>query len=160
MAIVLATGTQQTVSATALNPLAPVVASYLAQKDDPGETIYSNIVTALDQPNKLRFSVSPVADVFKNAEATALAGQRVDGLNILCQVTEVWKVYDGADNSVIPYYLPVSAHQVLKIPIDANVTDAAVAALMARLTGATLHGTVLTLTGGIGPLMHGVTRLF
>lgn len=159
MAITLATGTGQALSVPTLTPKAPSLATYAYSKDVPGEAIYTNVVGALDQPNSLRHGVTSVADVFRNTPVTANADQRRDGLSLLTQVNEVWKVYDNADNSVLPYYLPVSAHVVLKLPTDANITAAIVRDLMLRLIGSPCRNGTDAYDVAIGPWVHGITRL-
>lgn len=159
MAITLATGTAQALAMPTHTPLAPNVGSFSYSKDDPGESILTNIATALDQPNTIRYSVSSVADVFKNAPIAPLGDQRRDGSSLLVQLQEAWKVYDGADTSVQPYYLPVSAHFVLKIPTDALITGAVVQDLLLRLLGACGRAAAMDLDDSINPLLHGITNL-
>lgn len=156
MAITVETGTGQTSSGTALTPLAPAPGGYGFTVDDPGQSVAKNVINALDQPNTLRVSVSNVADVFKGSDAAAVAGQRTDGLSALVQITETWKVTDTVTGAV--YYLPISAHFVLKVPIDANITGAALEALVARLVGAVDRGTV-TMDDVLDQIIHGVTHL-
>lgn len=156
MSITVETGTGQTSSGTALTPLAPAPGSYGFTVDDPGQAVMKNVVNGLDQPNTIRYSLATVADVFKGSDVSAAAGQRADGLSILAQITESWKVTDSVTGEA--YYLPVSAHMVLKVPVDANVTGALLAALVARLAGALDRGTT-DMAEVLTSLSHGVVRL-
>lgn len=160
MAIALGTGTAQTTNVTAAQTLLmPVVASHRYMIDDSGNAVRANVVGALDQPNTIKYGVSRIADVFRGASVEAADGQRKDGNSILVQVNEVWKVADAADSTVVPYYLPASAHMVLKIPVDANITSAVVAAFILRLMGAPFVAAGDSLATAIDPLLHGVTHL-
>jgi len=158
MSISVDLGTGQGVSSgTTVTPLAPTPGSYGFSVDDPGNTVMKNVVGGLDQPNAIRYSVTPVADVFKQSDLTAAAGQRTDGVSVLVQVTESWKVTDSVTGEVI--YLPVSAHCVLKVPLNAEVTGARAAALMARLLGALDRDDSGGIDDSLDSIMHGVTRL-
>lgn len=156
MAITVETGTGQTTSGTALTPLAPDAGSYGYTVDDPGQAVMKNVVNALDQPNTVRCQVATVADVFKGSDVAAAAGQRTDGLSILVQITESWKVTDSVTGDV--YYLPISAHMVLKIPVDANITGALLQALVTRLVGSLDRGAA-DVADSLTSLSHGVVRL-
>lgn len=152
----LETGSGQDNPGTALTPLAPVAGSYGYTVDDPGQAVMKNITNALDQPNTIRCSVSTVADVFKGTEVAPTANQRTDGLSILVQVTESWKVTDMATTAVIQ--LPVSAHMVIKIPVDANITGSHLEGLVLRMIGALDRGE-FTVADSLTSLSHGVVRL-
>lgn len=156
MSVTLAIGTAQTVSGAAVTPLAPAAGDYAYSVDDPGSAILTNVAGDLDQPGTIKYSVSRAPDMFKNSDATPVSGQRTDGLNILIQVNEIWKV---TDTDLGVRYLPVSGHVVLKVPIDEEVTAATVAALMNRVHGAVVRGTSGTVADGIDLLLHGVTRI-
>jgi len=156
LSVTMATGTAQTVTGAAVTPLAPAAGDYSYLVDDPGMAILKNVSAALDQPSTIKYGVSPAPDMFKNSEATPITGQRLDGLNILVQVNEVWKV---TDTDLGIRYLPVSGHMVLKVPIDEQVTAAAVAALGNRVIGATVRGISGTVSDGLDLLLHGVTRI-
>jgi len=157
MSVTLATGSAQTVSGATLTPKAPDLGSYAWSVDDPGAAVMSNIDGALDQPNQIRYSVAAVADVFKASPVNPGKDQRTDGINVLVQVTEVWKVTDDVANTTT--YLPVSGHIVLKLPIDASITADAVKDLIARVTGSVVRGASGTIVDGLAPLLHGVTRI-
>lgn len=160
MAIAMATGTGQAVAATVdWVPLQPTIVSYDYSKDEPGETIYTNIAGALDQPNTIRCAAAPIADIFRGAPVDPITDQTVDGLSILVQVNEAWKVNDSANTSFVPYYLPVSAHMVLKVPVNEYVTAAAVVGLITRLAGAPMRAAGDNMSVAISKLLRGVVRL-
>jgi len=137
----------------------PAVGSYRLLRQSPTEALYTNVASTLDQPNTVRHGVSTIADVFKNTGVIPDSGQRVQGLSILSQVVETWKVYDNADNAVDPYYLPVSAHFVLKFPVDALITSTILANFILRMQGSIWAGASDTLAASIDPLLRGVTQI-
>lgn len=165
MAITLATGTQAAIvsGVEGLFPHIPNTGAFAYSKDDPGESILTNVLAPLDQPNSLRFSSTEVADIFKNSPTAPAAGQSTRGLHLLTQVNEVWKCTDSVSGET--WTLPVSAHLVLKLPIDAEVTAARCVDLLRRLMGA-LWGTkdasaasMNEYAEAIAPVLRGITRL-
>lgn len=157
MALTLATGTAQTTVGASLTPLFLPSASYPVSRDVAGETILQNTATTLDQPNSVRFAVSSIADIFKSASIEPVSGQSIAGLSMLCQLNEIWKVDDAAD-ALAPIYYPVSAHMVVKLPMDALVTSTVAADLVRRLIGAVLRDNSQTLATGWNNLIHGITK--
>lgn len=159
MAVTLATGTGSATAVPAQTPLMPTLASFRLQSQTAQETVYVNSVGALDQPNKVRHAVAEVADVFKNTGVAPDTGQATQGLSILTQVTETWKVDDPANTSFASYYLPVSAHMVMKVPNDALITSTVLAAFYLRAVGSIWGAADDTLVEALEPLLHGVTLL-
>ena len=156
MSISVLTGSSQTTAGSAVTPLAPAAGSYGVAIDDPGQTVLVAVDGDLDTPNRIRYAVTNVADVFKGSDASPKSGQRVDGLSVLCQVTETWKVTESETGS--SYYLPMSAHLVIKLPIDANISSTDLAGLVARLVG-TLDRGEKGIADNIASLTRGVTHL-
>lgn len=158
MALALTTGSFQTVSGPTRVPYTPAAASIGYSVDEPGKVTLTNVSANILQPNTIRLETTTVSDVFSKSPAVAATGQRKDGVSILVEVNEVWKVEDAANTAVIPYYLPVKAHMVLRLPNDTFVTEAAVAALIQRLEGAFQRSAAQTLAEGIANPLHGVVR--
>lgn len=157
MSVSLATGTMQNAQTAASRTImTPAVAEAAYSIDDPGNAVIVNVAGALDQPNSIRYSVSPVADVFKQSPVNPGVGQNPAGVNILIQVNEVWKV---TDTDLGERLLPVSGHIVLKLPTDAQVTASAVGSLIDRVVGAVARDVDGTLETGLDFLLHGVTRI-
>jgi hypothetical protein len=157
MSLSLTIGTGQTSESTLdRTPAYPAVGDWIHSKDDPGESILVYAAGDLTQPNSIRHAVSSVADVFKGTGVAPIAGQRTEGLSILTQVIETWKV---SGDGITPYYLPVSAHYVLKIPVDGLVTGTVAAALLDRLIGASARSGADAVDVGLSQLLHGVTHL-
>lgn len=157
MALSLATGSAQGSNCATQTPLYPTTGSYLVSKDEPGETIYTNVVGAIDQVNSIRIAANTVANVFKGVPLEPAAGQRTDGLSALVQVRETWKIDDAAD-TLAPLYFPASAHMVLTVPTDALVTPAVLSSLILRLFGAPFRNGTDSLATAITSLLHGITR--
>jgi len=131
---------------------------YVLRTDNPGETVYQNVLCNIDQPNYVKFSAAAVPDMFKNIALSPIEGQAgIQGLNYLVQVAETWAMRDGI--ATPSAYLPVSAHIVLKLPQHVAVDATAVAGLVCRLLGA-LCGTNQDLPSGLGSILHGITRNF
>lgn len=160
MAIALATGSGSTTNVTAAQTLLmPTVGSFKLLANSPNEAVYVNVAGALDQPNKVRHAVSVIPDVFKGLDIEPDAGQRTDGLSILSQITELWKVDDAANSSFNPYYLPVSAHMVIKVPVDALITSQVLGNLFLRLAGSVWGAAGQSLAQAFDPLLRGATLL-
>lgn len=159
MALTLSNGSGQQTQVTSSNPpLMPTVGNYAETLDSPGEAIFRFVTGALDQPNTIRFGYQVIPDIFRNSPIEPAVDQRRDGLSLLLQVNEVWKVDDAAD-SVAALYLPASCHTVVKLPIDALITSVTVSAFMRRCLGAAFTVEDDVLADAIAPLMAGVTSL-
>jgi len=139
-------------------PYTPAAASIGYSTDEPGKAVLTNIAGDLLQPNSIRLEISAITDIFAKTVVNPLTSQRKDGQSILVEVNEVWKVHDASDTSVAPYFLPVKAHMVLRLPNDTFVDSAAVAALIQRLEGAAQRSAAQTLADGITNPLHGVVR--
>lgn len=159
MAVALTTGTGQATNVPTQTPVMPDDGDYRLKTNGPNESLYVNTAGTLDQPNAVRHSVQEVADVFKSSGVKPDSGQGTEGLSLLTQVTETWKVADAADATVDPYYLPASAHLVVKVPKDVMVTPTIVAGLILRLFGALWADSTDTLSEAVEPVLHGVTAL-
>jgi len=160
MSLGVATGTSidQPVSETYLLPFRPAPDSFLYESDEPGESVLKNIVGPVDQPERIRYAVSNVADVFKGTGVTLAEGQTPAGISVLTQVTQVWAVMELG--GPVLRYLPVSAHFVLKLPVDPFATAGNAASLLAQLVGAVARDdTTSYISDDLGALLHGVTRL-
>lgn len=158
MALTLTTGSFQTVSGPTRVPLTPAAASIGYSVDEPGKAVLTNVSASLLQPNSIRIEVSDVANIFAKQTTQPVAGQRIDGVSILVEVNEVWCVNDPANTAVEPYYMPVKAHMVLRLPNDPFCDSAAVAALIQRLEGALQRSAAQTLAEGVNNPLHKVVR--
>lgn len=84
-------------------------------------------------PEKIRFSIADVANVFTGTPVEpSIYLPNKKGKSILAQLTECWVVTDDAD-ATYRVELPISAHIVLKVPMSEYVTGARLEALVGRL---------------------------
>lgn len=108
-------------------------ADYCVMTDTPGEAVISNKTSPVDAPERIRFAMSTVKDVYQNTDidpGTVSPSKR--GSQILVQLTEVWTKSDAT----LPSYkinLPVSGHIVLKVPNDSDLTADMLISFLGRL---------------------------
>lgn len=158
MALALTTGTFQTVSGVTRVPLTPAAASIGYSVDEPGKVRLTNVGASLLQPNSIRIEVADVSNIFSKTSVTPTVGQRVDGVSILVEVNEVWCVADAGNTATTPYYMPIKAHMVLRLPNDSFCDASAVAALIQRLVGALQRSSTQTLEEAVINPLHKVVR--
>lgn len=93
------------------------------------------ITSPLDAPEKFRFAHNDVVDVYKNSgiDPTMYYLSR-RGTQILCQLTDVYKVTDTNDASYLAM-LPVEAHVVLRLPNNELITEDIALGLVGRMLG-------------------------
>lgn len=101
--------------------------------DEPGTVVATNLTSPLNAPETFRFGSQDVADVYKGTgiDPSFYAPSR-RGVSILAQLNEVWTVTDSADASY-EVALPISAHIVIKVPNNENITPAMVQTLLGRV---------------------------
>lgn len=129
-------------------------ADWKVKENEPEEAIITNLTSPLSFPEKMRFGVSEVTDVYKGTglDSSLYAPSR-RGVSVLGQVTEVWTVTDSTDASY-QVALPVSAHLVIKVPNNENITPAMVQTLIGRLISG-LFETGVTDTTRLAALLRG-----
>lgn len=108
-------------------------ADFRIKSDEPNEAIITNLKSPIDRPERFRFGMSEVKDIYKNAgiDASLYAPSR-RGASVLCQLTDVWTVTDSVDPSY-EVALPIEGHIVLKVPANENVTTEMIKAFIGRL---------------------------
>lgn len=129
-------------------------ADFKVKQDEPDEAIVTNLTSPLSFPEKFRFGATEVNDVYKGAGIDpSYNAPSKRGVSILGQLTEVWTVNDSADAS-FQVALPVSAHIVVKVPKNENITPAMVQTLVARCISA-FYETGSASTDRIGAMLRG-----
>lgn len=129
-------------------------ADFKIKSDAPGEVIMTNLTSPVVYPEKIRISVSDVANVYTGSSIEpSLYAPTKRGTSLLVQLTEIWKVTDTVD-STFEAALPVSAHLVIKVPNHELVTPAAVQTLVGRLISG-LYETGSTDTTRLTALLRG-----
>lgn len=126
-------GTTPSITVPSLN----YVSDFRVTADDPGECRITNLTSPIDQPERFRFAFNDVADVYRNAGIDpTLFYQSRRGTQILCQLTDVYKVTDTVDASYLAM-LPVTAHMVLRVPnndlINADIAMGLIGRMLAGL---------------------------
>lgn len=108
-------------------------ADFKVKQDSPDEVVITNLTSPVNFPERFRFSVEEKTDVYKGSglDPTFYAPSK-RGRSILSQLTEVWTVTDSVDTTY-QVALPVSAHIVIKVPDNENITPAMVEALVGRV---------------------------
>jgi len=129
-------------------------ADFRIRTNEPGEAVITNITSPIDRPEKYRFAMNEVRDVYRNTGIdTTLYSPSRRGASVLCQLTDVWTVVDSVDPSY-EVALPIEGHIVLKLPANENITADMVKAFVGRLvsglfeTGTTSSGRIRTLLRG------------
>lgn len=108
-------------------------ANFRMTKNDPRELIVTNLTSPLGLAEKFRWSFSDVANVYSGTDISpALRSQLSQGVSVLCQLTENWTVTSSEDPSY-EVVLPVSAHVVLKLPVNNAISGDNILTLVERL---------------------------
>lgn len=129
-------------------------ADFRVKSDEPTEAIITNLTSPTVFPERIRFSVSDVSNIYQGTSIEpSLYAPTKRGVSVLVQVTENWTVTDSSD-ATYQVALPVSAHLVIKVPNHELVTPAAVQTLVGRLVSC-LYETGDEGTTRIGSLLRG-----
>lgn len=108
-------------------------ADFKVKSDEPGEVVLTNLTSPVVYPERMRISVSDVANVYTGSSIEpSLYAPTKRGVSLLCQLTEVLKVTDSAVPAM-EIALPVSAHLVIKVPNHEMITPAVIETLVGRL---------------------------
>lgn len=108
-------------------------ADFRVKSDAPNEAVLTNLTSPVDRPEKFRFSYSEIANIYNGVDIdpSVYAPSR-RGVSILGQVSEVFSVTDSVD-ATFRNDLPISAHIVLKVPANENITATMLQTLIGRL---------------------------
>lgn len=108
-------------------------ADFKVKAEGADDLTLTNLTSPVVYPEKMRFSVSDVANVYSGSSVEpSLYSPTKRGVSLLVQVNEMWKVTDTVDPSY-EVALPVQAHLVIKVPNHELVTPAAVETMVGRL---------------------------
>lgn len=108
-------------------------ADWRVRSDEPGEVIITNLTSPIDRPEKFRFAMNDIKDIYRNTgiDPTLYVSSR-RGASVLCQLIDTWTVIDSADPSY-EQVLPVEGHIVLKIPAAEIITADMIVTFVGRL---------------------------
>lgn len=129
-------------------------ADFRAKQVAPNEVILTNLTSPVDRPEKFRFSYNDVANIYSGTDIDpSVYAPSKRGVSVLCQLTETLSVTDDTN----PSYrvdLPISAHLVLKLPANENITAAMLQTVIARMLSG-LYDTGLTTTARLSSMVRG-----
>lgn len=129
-------------------------ADWKVKHDEPNQLIVTNLTSPISFPETFRFGCQEVADVYKGSKVDAtLYGPSKRGVSILAQLNEVWTVNDSTD-ATYQVALPVSAHIVIKVPSNENITPAMIQTLLGRVTSG-FYNTGLATTERLQAMLRG-----
>lgn len=97
------------------------------------EMVMTNLTSPIAKPESVRIAVTDVANVYSGTdlEPSVFAPSK-KGMSILVQLTNVLTVTDSANPDYIAD-LPISAHLVLKVPNNENLTASMLQENLGRL---------------------------
>lgn len=106
---------------------------FCVKQNGPGESIITNRTSPIDAPERFRFAVSPVKDVYQNTDIdSTVKAPSKRGTRILCQLTDIYTLTDSVD-ATYRVDLPLEGHIVLTLPNDGNITSAMLLSFIGRL---------------------------
>lgn len=127
---------------------------FRVKEETPKEVKLVNITSPLDRPEVLRFAYSEVADVYKNTSIDkTVYAPTTKGVQILAQVMDTFSLTDDTDASY-RVDLPVSAHLVIKVPANENISIADIQGIVNRLNGCLFEGKT-TATARLDAILRG-----
>lgn len=101
--------------------------------EKPSEVVISNVTTDREQPEKYRYAISNVNNIYTGTGiSSTVQAPSTKGVNLLVQLTDVGSVTDSVDASY-RVDLPLSSHFVLKVPAIEQVTEAVIITHIGRL---------------------------
>lgn len=108
-------------------------ADWRTRSDEPNEVLITNLTSPIDRPEKFRFAMNDIKDIYRNAaiDPTLYAPSR-RGASVLCQLVDTWTIVDSAAPSY-EVALPVEGHIVLKIPANELINADMVITFLGRL---------------------------
>lgn len=129
-------------------------ADFRVKQESANELILTNLTSPVDRPERWRYSYSDVANIYNGTDIDpSVYAPSKRGISVLCQLTETFSITDATDPS-FRVDLPISAHIVLKLPANEQLTPAMVQTIVARLTSG-LYETGLTTTSRLASLVRG-----
>lgn len=126
---------------------------FKVKSEEPGEVLLTNLTSPVVYPEKIRISVSDVANVYNGSSVEpSLFAPTKKGTSLLVQVTEIFKVTDSVTSQEVA--LPVSVHFVVKVPNHELVTPTIVENLIGRALSC-LYDTGVSTTTRLTALLRG-----
>lgn len=108
-------------------------ADFALIQDIPGQVQATNVTCPTDRPEKLRWAITPISDVYRNSGISPnLFTPSRQGASLLCQLTDVYSIKNGEDSS-FQAAIPLSGHIVLRMPYSHLVTADEIKTFLMRL---------------------------
>jgi hypothetical protein len=127
-------------------------ADFTKEVNTPGEGIITNVTSPLIAPERMRFAVTPIADIYKGTGIDpTLAAPSKRGLTVLVQLQDTWTVTDSAD-ATYRVDLPVTGHFVLRVPQNEMITADALKTFIGRTMSGFFNTGVVTTERIVGLL--------
>lgn len=108
---------------------------FTVQKDEPSEVVLTNMTSPLDQPETIRFAITPVKDIYSGtAVPMAARAAAMNGISLLVQVNDILRTtVEGSTCNCLGYYdTPISVHMVIRAGINQYVTTDNVMSVVKR----------------------------
>lgn len=108
-------------------------ADFRIKSDVPNELVLTNLTSPMDRPERFRVAFNEIANVYSGSgiDPTCYAPSK-KGVSVLVQVTGIYSVTDTVDSSY-RVDLPISAHIVLKVPANENITADMIQTMLGRV---------------------------
>lgn len=107
---------------------------YRVKLDEPNEAIITNMTSPIDRPETFRYGLSTVADVYKGTGIdVAYRSPSSKGLSLVCQLADIYDLYDETVDDPKEQYLPIQGHIVLKVPCNDAITASVIKGFLSRL---------------------------
>ena len=108
-------------------------ADFRVKSQDPAQAVIVNMTSPVDCPETFKFAVSPVKDIYKGSSVDpSLFDASRRGVSILCALNDVVTITDSSD-ATYRVDKPLSAHIVIKVPYDTQITGGMIESLVGRL---------------------------
>lgn len=109
-------------------------ADFRVKSDEPNEAIITNMTSPIDRPETFRYALSTVADVYKGTGIdVAYRSPSSKGLSLVCQLSDIYDLYDETVDDPKEQYIPLQGHIVLKMPCNEAISSATIKTFLGRL---------------------------
>lgn len=130
-------------ASSSLNVSVPVLdyKDFSPRKVEATEVELTNMTSPVDQPETLRFAITPINNVYQNTGVDpAYYGASRKGFSVLVQLNDILRVTDSVKPEFVQDF-PVSAHIVIRGASSQYVSSDNVYSVVKRLVAALTPGT-------------------
>lgn len=135
-------------------PLLQWAADWSRLESKPNEVRLTNLTSAVGIPETVRFAYQRVNNVYSGTgiDPSAYAPSR-QGFSLLSQINDILSITDDATNLRID--LPITAHLVIRGPLNAAITGERLKTVLVRLIGTLTEGHTGTLDQRLDAMVRG-----